>query len=339
MAKSFKACAAAFAASVALLFACASPALAYEQVEDTVSYGHGYNSAEYLVIHETANPGASAYNHTLLWSRDDTYAVHYVMELDGSVVYHTVPDWALCWHVGNGNYSTVGIELAHATDWSDFAAQWDEAVAWAGDYLMSRGWGIDRLLSHNDCRLIWGGTDHVDPLSYFESYGRSWDEFRANVAAYMGGDYVPNGNVDTSIRYAASTDPYGNSWLPDMVDHTDTGGSGDTFAGDGVNPIRWLAIDMPGWYQVCTEASGWLPVVYGFDKSDLVYGAAGDGSPITRVRCYYKTQSPATTGWLYAEYDVNGLPKMRDLTDTGGSWDDFAGNGGRAYTFSLEAAA
>lgn len=341
-------------ASVALVAACAAPAFAYEQVEDTVSYGHGYNDAHYLVIHETANPGASAYNHTLLWSRDDTYAVHYVMELDGSVVYHTVPDWALCWHVGNGNYSTVGIELAHATSWSDFTAQWDNAVEWAGDYLLSRGWGIDRLLSHNDCRLIWGGTDHVDPLSYFESFGRSWDEFRADVAAYMGGDYVPTEDDDTSgtswtpsaadtsgasIRYAASTDQSGNGWLPDMVDHTDTGGSSDTFAGNGYEPIRWIAIDMPGWYQVCTEASGWLPAVYGYDKSDLMYGCAGDGSPITAVRCYYETQDPATTGWLVAEYNVNGLPNMRDLTDTGGSWDDYAGNGGDVCTFSLRAAA
>lgn len=162
-------------ASVALAASLSVPAFAYEQVEDTVSYGHGYNDAGYLVIHETANPGASAYNHTLLWSRDDTYAVHYVMELDGSVVYHTVPDWALCWHVGGGNYSTVGIELAHATSWEDFSAQWDQAVAWAGDYLNSRGWGIDRLLSHNDCAWIWGGTDHTDPTGYFAEYGRSWD--------------------------------------------------------------------------------------------------------------------------------------------------------------------
>ena len=93
---STKAKLAAVLASVALAVSLSVPAFAYEQVEDAVSYGHGYNDAGYLVIHETANPGASAYNHTLFWSRDDTYAVHYVMELDGSVVYHTVPDWALC---------------------------------------------------------------------------------------------------------------------------------------------------------------------------------------------------------------------------------------------------
>lgn len=338
-------------ASVALAASLSVPAFAYEQVEDTVSYGHGYNDAGYLVIHETANPGASAYNHTLLWSRDDTYAVHYVMELDGSVVYHTVPDWALCWHVGNGNYATVGIELAHATNWEDFSAQWDQAVAWAGDYLNSRCWGIDRLLSHNDCTWIWGGSDHTDPTGYFAEYGRSWDEFKAAVNAYIGGTYVPSGSGDTSgtswhpdysqsevaITYAASTDPSGGWWLPEMVDHTDTGGSGDTFAGNG-DSIRWLAIDMPGWYQVCTEASGWLDPVYSYNKGDLMWGCAGDGSPITAVRCYYETADPNKTGWLVAEYNVNGLPNMHDLTDTGGSLDDYAGNGSQVTTFSLQAA-
>ena len=46
MNKSIKASIAAFVASVALVIACTTPALAYEQVEDTVSYGHGYNNAE-----------------------------------------------------------------------------------------------------------------------------------------------------------------------------------------------------------------------------------------------------------------------------------------------------
>ena len=167
-----------------------SQAWAYEQRDNVVSYGHGTNAAQYLVIHETANPGASAWNHVNYWSNNGTYAVHYVMELDGSVVYRTMPDWALAWHVGNGNRSTVGIELAHATDGVTFAKQWAEAVKWAGDYLGSRGWGVDRMLSHDECRYIWGGTDHTDPTGYFASYGRSWAQFEASVAEYMGSGIV-----------------------------------------------------------------------------------------------------------------------------------------------------
>ncbi len=175
------------AACAALLLAASlsASAYAYEQRESVVAYGHGYNDAGYLVVHETANPGASAANHVSYWSNNPDYAVHYVMELDGSVVYHTVPDWALAWHVGNGNYATVGIELAHATNADDFATQWREAVAWCGDYLYSRGWGVDRMLSHDECRWIWGGTDHTDPTGYFAEYGHTWSEFEAAVETYM----------------------------------------------------------------------------------------------------------------------------------------------------------
>lgn len=176
-----------FAIVLALVAALAAPcgAEAYQSVDKYVSSGHGYLNASYLVIHETANPGASAYNHTLLWSRDDTYAVHHVMELDGSTVYNTVPENRLCWHVGNGNYATIGIELAHATNASDFAKQWTEAVKWTGDELRSRGWDTSRLLSHYEAAQRWGGSDHTDPNGYFAQYGKSWWEFKQAVAAYL----------------------------------------------------------------------------------------------------------------------------------------------------------
>lgn len=183
--------AAALAAALVLAVTVGAPAQAYEQRESIVAWGHGYNDAEYLVVHETANPGASARNHVTYWSSSPDYAVHYVMELDGSVVYRTVPDDRLCWHAGNANYRTVGIELAHATSQADFNAQWSEAVKWCGDYLASRGWGADRMLSHNECRQVWGGTDHTDPDGYFEAYGRSWAEFETAVAAYLAGGAAP----------------------------------------------------------------------------------------------------------------------------------------------------
>ena len=125
----------AFAVVLAIVAALAAPlsAEAYQSQDAYVSNGHGYLNAQYLVIHETANPGASAWNHVQYWRGNDTYAVHHVMELDGSTVYNTVPENRLCWHVGNGNVYTIGIELAHATNAADFAKQWNEAVKWTGD--------------------------------------------------------------------------------------------------------------------------------------------------------------------------------------------------------------
>lgn len=178
------------AAALALALALPATGEAYQSVDRYVSNGHGSLQSQYLVIHETANPGASAWNHVQLWSRDDTYAVHHVMELDGSTVYNTVPESRLCWHVGNGNYATVGIELAHATNASDFAKQWAEAVKWAGDELRAHGWDTSRLLSHYEAAQRWGGSDHTDPNGYFAQYGKSWWEFKQAVAAYLGSGYI-----------------------------------------------------------------------------------------------------------------------------------------------------
>lgn len=204
-----------FAVVLALVAALAAPlsAEAYQSVNKYVSNGHGYLNASYLVIHETANPGASAYNHTLLWSRNDTYAVHHVMELDGSTVYNTVPENRLCWHVGNGNYATIGIELAHATNAADFSKQWNEAVKWAGDELRAHGWDTSRLLSHYEAAQRWGGSDHTDPNGYFRAYGKTWYEFKQAVAAYLGSGYVApiaptdgNGGTVASSTTTAKTD-------------------------------------------------------------------------------------------------------------------------------------
>lgn len=204
-----------FAVVLALVAALAAPcgAEAYQSVDKYVSGGHGYLNASYLVIHETANPGASAYNHTLLWSRDGTYAVHHVMELDGSTVYNTVAENRLCWHVGNGNGYTIGIELAHATNAADFAKQWNEAVKWAGDELRSHGWDTSRLLSHYEAAQRWGGSDHTDPNGYFRQYGKTWYEFKQAVAAYLGSGYVApiaptdgNGGTVASSTTTAKTD-------------------------------------------------------------------------------------------------------------------------------------
>ena len=162
------------------------------------------------MIHETANPGASAYNHYQLYSRGYSYAVHYVMELDGSVVYHTMADNRKSWSVGNGNSRVVSIELCHATNRADFDKQWDEAVKWAGDYLNSRGWGIDRMISHNDARRMWGGTDHTDPLSYFAQYGKSWNQFKAAVRDYMGTGQV-GGTVEQGTAEAQAPSSYNGS--------------------------------------------------------------------------------------------------------------------------------
>lgn len=164
---------------------------------------------------------------------------------------------------------------------------------------------------------------------YFTAFARPSYDGQASYTpvappAYDTRDGIPD------LRYRVCTEA--NGWLPEMVNHYDPSGSGDDYAGDG-SPITYVAVDMPGWYQACTEANGWLPPVYCYNPSDLENGCAGDGSRIVRTRAYYSTQDPNATGWLGIEYAVANvgegfLANMVDLVDTGGSGDDYAGNGG-----------
>lgn len=155
-------------------------------IESIVNDGHGYLNPQYLFIHETANPGATAKNHRDLYSRGYDFAVHYVSDWTGDV-YHCMYDNHLAWAVGNGNPYGVSLEICHATNPEDFKRTWDTSVDFVAWYLKQRGWTTSNLMSHDECRLRWGGTDHTDPIGYFKSYGKSWDDFKNAVADKMNG--------------------------------------------------------------------------------------------------------------------------------------------------------
>lgn len=343
---------AAFFFALAIAFSVPTGAEAYQSVDRYVSNGHGYLNASHLVIHETANSGASAYNHTLLWARDDTYAVHHVMELDGSTVYNTVPENRLCWHVGNGNGYTIGIELAHATNAADFAKQWGEAVKWTGDELRAHGWDTSRLLSHYEAARRWGGSDHTDPNGYFQSYGKSWWEFKQAVAAYLGSGYVApiaptDGNGGTyqppaSATRAAFPKSTGKSvnihyalhnrygvWNEAVTNFNDS--NSDGFAG-----VPYGSHDMlVAWtdtgtlrYRVHTKESGWLDWVQSANYNDSVNGMAGIwGQTVDGVQMYYITPGGDYKQVYYRSQDAEHVGYWDEVCDDGTTYggDDYAG--------------
>lgn len=233
--KAIKLMAVMMAVVMSIMLALPGSAFAYTQYERIVANGHGSLNASYLVIHETANPGASDDNHVTYWSNNPAYAVHYVMDVDGSSVFHAMADNRKAWHVGNGNAYTVGIELCHATNQADFNKQWTEAVKWAGDYLHNKGWGIDRLISHNEAALRWGGSDHTDPVGYFAQYGKSWSQFEAAVAAYMQTGEVGNGgSVSQGGGSTAVSGSGGGSYVSPGT-YTVTASALNVRTGPGVN--------------------------------------------------------------------------------------------------------
>ena len=195
-------------AACALALCAAAPAQALTQRTEIVSSGHGYLSPSYLVVHSTANPGATAENHVAYWRRSQPSVVmaHFVMDwTGGGTVIQTQETDRLAWHVGNGNSRTYGIELCEATNAQDFETEWRAAVQWCALQLRSRGWGTDRLICHADASSRWGGT-HTDPTGYFARYGRSWPQFKADVAAYVSGGETSQGDREST----GSTDESGN---------------------------------------------------------------------------------------------------------------------------------
>jgi hypothetical protein len=159
-------------------------------IEYIVSDGHNDEDDRtydpcYVVIHETANEGVSAWSHVLYWASDDTYAVHYVADWTGNT-YHCMENDQIAWQVGNGNPYVIGIELCHATNQSDFNTVYEVGVEWAAWMLDCYGWDTSRLISHRIAAERWGGSDHTDPDSYFATYGKTWDDFVYDVSLRIG---------------------------------------------------------------------------------------------------------------------------------------------------------
>ena len=150
--------------------------------------GHGSLPAShvaYIVIHETANPGATAQNHHDYWVNNPDYAVHAVC--DWKEIINTVPYDRLCWHVGNANGWTSGIEVCHATNKADFQKAWDNALHWTREMMARFNLPASRVVSHDYCSRTWGGSDHTDPIDYFAEFGKTWKDFIAELGLKVDG--------------------------------------------------------------------------------------------------------------------------------------------------------
>jgi len=158
---------------------------------------------------------------------------------------------------------------------------------------------------------------------YTEAELQAWLAARTSGAMVVLETYEPHPEPEPpeEIRYAASIDPSGREWLPEMIGHHDTGGSSDDYAGVMGKPLRWVAVWGVGRYRVYTQANGWLPWVNRYDTGDLENGCAGDGSPILAFMT-----DDYTARYALHEQGGSWLPDMLGTEDTSGSGDDYAGN-------------
>lgn len=102
----------------------------------------------------------------------------------GEIIQVANPDYK-AWGAGPyANDRFIHLELCHSDTQSDFDASFDKITQRAAEYLYryqlgvlpAKSDGTGTLWGHMDVSRYLGGTDHQDPVSYLQRWGKSWDD-------------------------------------------------------------------------------------------------------------------------------------------------------------------
>lgn len=170
------------------------------------AYRKGIGAYEGVVDHSTASPEAT----------DENEATYFKREWNNRKAFpHFVVDWDsitqladtnyICWASGNGNSRYVQIELCETKDPAKFQESYKRYVWLTAKLLKDKNLGVSEggtLVSHDWVSKHLGGTNHVDPIGYLASYGISWQQHVANVAAEYK-SYFQQSTSKPSIVYEA----------------------------------------------------------------------------------------------------------------------------------------
>lgn len=128
--------------------------------------------AEWVTVHNTANPTSTAVGEATYAARRADASFHYVV--DEREVVEVVPPDEVAYHAGSvANGCSIGVEICES---GDPEKTWRNAVAFVADLLRQRGWGVDRVTTHQR----WTGKNCPRLLL------PRWNEFVADVARTLG---------------------------------------------------------------------------------------------------------------------------------------------------------
>jgi len=206
--------------------------------------------------------------------------------------------------IHHNSWEYVGIPKNLSSEAIDAGIEWGRAYCADDSHGYSQG--SDRM------NPDWGGTDCSALVLLIAGI----------MIEYMesGGDYTPPAPSETQGWVSERA-----GWQGDVVGFEDSTGSGDDYAGVFGKPMRYLAIEGVGEYQVHDKGGDWWPTVDRYDLDDEENGMAGAGNPIDAVRITDPTV-------CYQTHNLGGdwNDVMKGTHDTGGSSDDFAGDYGTA---------
>jgi len=252
---------------------------------------------------------------------------------------------------GSGLYNIDCSKLTVvALQYAGFETGWASYTGNMSDALCANGW--ERLSPWVDLKagdILLNDSDHV-AVWLGDCLAQASIDENGNIAGGARGDQS-GWEVNTRdfysypwnciLRYTGNSDYSGGSsnhpsdgsasggsdreWQGEVVGFEDSTGSGDDYAGVFGKPIRYLAVEGVGEYQVHDKNGNWWPCVSKYDLKDEDNGMAGAGNPIDAVRI----KDPSV---FYQTHNLGGdwNSPMKGLKDTGGSSDDFAGDYGVA---------
>lgn len=173
--------------------------------QNPLKYRNG--KPEGVVIHETATPGASAYNEAIYFNREwmNIYSyVHAFVDKTG-VIQMMEPDYGV-WGAGPiANNRFFQVELCEENNLSDFAKSINNDAIYVAQIMLRYNLVPDNAVhdgkgtvwSHRAVSQFLGGTDHGDPDGYFAKWGYSMDDFYDLIKYYYDNGAITSGNTGT----------------------------------------------------------------------------------------------------------------------------------------------
>lgn len=180
---------------------------------DWFGYENGVGKPEGVVVHETADPYATAENEVSYfnnnWETIQTY-VHAFVDSSQIINIHSA-DYGV-WGAGptaNAKYIQVELCEEHTTD--AFARSIANDAYYVAYRLHQYGLPVEygtTVVSHDQVSHMYGETDHSDPSGYFANWGYSMEKFVAQVQKYydqMGPIDINSGNSNNNANNGGVT--------------------------------------------------------------------------------------------------------------------------------------
>ncbi|CCI85032.1 SLAP domain-containing protein [Lactobacillus pasteurii] len=178
--------------------------------ENKIEYQNG--KPDGIVIHETATPGATAYNEAIYFNREwmNMYAYVHAFVDQNTVMQMMTPDYG-AWGAGPmANDRFIQVELCEVDTIEDFAKSVNNDAIYCADLLHRYGLKPDNassdgegtIWSHAAVSKFLGKTDHGDPDGYFAKWGYSMDQFYDLIVYYYN---KKSGSTNTSSSSKTET--------------------------------------------------------------------------------------------------------------------------------------